>query len=66
MLIESYQKDIEKMKQVTRAIVDSGDSALSDCPVNVDSSMITSADYFSSYAHFGIHHEMLNVSLVLN
>lgn len=62
MLIESYQKDMEKMKQVTRTIVGAGDSQDKVAAVKIDATVGDSADYFNSYSHFGIHHEMLNVS----
>lgn len=55
-------QDISKMKQVTRTIVEAADSldtsmnaCVASVPVRYDS------EYFNSYSHFGIHHEMLNV-----
>lgn len=60
MLIDSYQKDIDKMKQVTRTLVVEGVEVQS---LSTETVAITeSGDYFNSYSHFGIHHEMLNVS----
>ncbi|KAL1506743.1 hypothetical protein ABEB36_006048 [Hypothenemus hampei] len=60
ILIENYQKDMEKMKQITRMLVASGDTAETSNSLIVDSSVGNSEDYFESYAHLGIHHEMLN------
>lgn len=63
MLIDSYQKDIDKMKQVTRTLVVETSEVQS---LNTETVAITaSGDYFNSYSHFGIHHEMLNVSVKL-
>lgn len=62
MLLENYLKDMEKMKEVTRTIVDSGDSSTKKIQINLNSTGCDSSDYFHSYSHFGIHHEMLNVS----
>ncbi|XP_050297614.1 protein arginine N-methyltransferase 1 [Anthonomus grandis grandis] len=60
MLIESFQKDMEKMKQVTRTlVVDSGGDSITKMSPS-DSSLGDSDGYFGSYSHFGIHHEMLN------
>lgn len=64
MLIESYQKDMEKMKEVTRTIVDSGDSVGKEVSHMINSSITDSVDYFNSYSHFSIHHDMLNVIYV--
>lgn len=63
MCLQNALKDISKMKEVTRTIVESGDSfsknlsptSVGALPINCDSS------YFNSYSHFAIHHEMLNV-----
>ncbi|KAF7287877.1 hypothetical protein GWI33_000225 [Rhynchophorus ferrugineus] len=60
MLIESYQKDMEKMKEVTRTIVDSGDSVEKQMSETINCSVTDSVDYFNSYSHFSIHHDMLN------
>lgn len=62
MLLENYLKDMEKMKEVTRTIVDSGDNATKKIQSNFNLTGCDSSDYFNSYSHFGIHHEMLNVS----
>ncbi|CAG9763663.1 unnamed protein product [Ceutorhynchus assimilis] len=65
MLIESYQKDMEKMKQVTRSIIESGDAKTNASSVMIDTTAVReSSDYFNSYSHFGIHHEMLNVKKI--
>nr|CAH7733612.1 unnamed protein product [Callosobruchus chinensis] len=60
MMLEGYQKDMERMKKVTRSIVESADSYHKKSTHNVASSGCESSDYFNSYSHFGIHHEMLN------
>ncbi|XP_056641304.1 uncharacterized protein LOC130448116 [Diorhabda sublineata] len=60
LLLESYCKDIEKMKEVTRTIVEAGDSENKKFPHYVLSSGCQSGDYFNSYSHFGIHYDMLN------
>lgn len=62
MLLENYMRDMDKMKEVTRTIVESGDKYDKTLPHNVISLSNEGTDYFSSYSHFGIHHEMLNVS----
>lgn len=51
------------MKEVTRTIVESGDTlSTSLSPTNVGSLSINcDSSYFNSYSHFAIHHEMLNV-----
>ncbi|XP_063913181.1 protein arginine N-methyltransferase 1 isoform X2 [Zophobas morio] len=61
-LLENAIKDIGKMKEVTRTIVEGGDAAIKNSlpsivghlPLGCDS------DYFNSYSHFAIHHDMLN------
>lgn len=53
---------MEKMREVTRTIVESGESTNRKMAHNVVSSGCESNDYFNSYSHFGIHHDMLNVS----
>nr|XP_023021501.1 protein arginine N-methyltransferase 1 isoform X1 [Leptinotarsa decemlineata] len=60
MLLENYSKDMEKMKEVTRVIVESGDVMNRRIPHNVASAGCDSSDYFNSYSHFAIHHDMLN------
>ncbi|CAG9836155.1 unnamed protein product [Diabrotica balteata] len=60
LMLENYHKDMEKMKEVTRTIVEAGDSAIRKIPHNIVSSGCQSGDYFNSYSHFGIHHDMLN------
>lgn len=51
------------MKEVTRTILESGDTLpRSLSPTNVGSLSINGdSGYFNSYSHFAIHHEMLNV-----
>lgn len=46
------------MREVTRTIVEKTDK-LNPIMVRPD------GDYFSSYSHFGIHHEMLNVNILV-
>ncbi|KAJ8942264.1 hypothetical protein NQ318_008008 [Aromia moschata] len=60
MLLENYVKDMEKMKEVTRNIVEAGDLGLKKVAHNINLAGCDSSDYFNSYAHFGIHHDMLN------
>ncbi|EFA02398.1 protein arginine N-methyltransferase 1 [Tribolium castaneum] len=54
-LLELAVKDIEKMKKITRTFVESRD--VPEKPFHVTG---YDSDYFHSYSHFGIHHEMLN------
>lgn len=61
MLLDNYLKDMEKMKEVTRTIVEAGDTNTRKHLYTSTASDCDSIDYFSSYSHFGIHHEMLNV-----
>ncbi|KAK9872088.1 hypothetical protein WA026_016133 [Henosepilachna vigintioctopunctata] len=56
ILLEKAQKDITKMKEVTRTIIDVSD----DVKIQTTCSLRGDSDYFQSYSHFGIHHEMLN------
>lgn len=60
-LLQRASMDMERMKQVSKSIIDASDSA------EVDTSKIRTlplggahTDYFNSYSHFGIHHEMLS------
>lgn len=57
-------QDISKMKQVTRTIVEAGDlTSTTDIPCVASVPVGYDTEYFNSYSHFGIHHEMLNVSI---
>lgn len=61
-LLQNALKDISKMREVTRTIVESGDknmlaTEVGALPISCDS------NYFNSYSHFAIHHEMLHVSI---
>lgn len=53
---------MEKMRELTKSLVDDDgnvtaiDVTVGSRPLNCDNS------YFGSYSHYGIHHEMLNVS----
>ncbi|XP_030754160.1 protein arginine N-methyltransferase 1 [Sitophilus oryzae] len=60
MLIESYQKDMDKMKQITRTLVDTADSKTKEFSLDNKPLVTDSTDYFNSYAHFSIHYDMLN------
>ncbi|KAB0799400.1 hypothetical protein PPYR_07280 [Photinus pyralis] len=59
-LLKSAMQDMAKMREVTKTIVESGDSKVSlptsvaSVPVGYDN------EYFNTYAHYGIHHEMLS------
>ncbi|XP_017779252.1 PREDICTED: protein arginine N-methyltransferase 1 [Nicrophorus vespilloides] len=59
-MLQNAKDDIDTMKTVTRNIVEAGDSeivlpsSVGDVPVSLDS------EYFNSYSHYGIHHEMLS------
>ncbi|KAJ8971805.1 hypothetical protein NQ317_010780 [Molorchus minor] len=66
MLLENYSKDMEKMKQVTRALVESGDQGTKNVGNMFHLASCGSSDYFNSYSHFGIHHEMLNDTIRTN
>lgn len=50
------------MKLVTKTIIEGSDD---NVPMPTTCSLKGDSDYFHSYSHFGIHHEMLNVSLLL-
>lgn len=54
-LLQNAFRDIEKMKEVTRTIVEVVDNSTKPAFENNSSD----SDYFNSYSHFGIHHEML-------
>lgn len=62
LLLQNALRDIEKMKHVTRIIVETGDSSMQkSVPRNISSLPLScDNDYFNSYAHFSIHHSMLN------
>lgn len=66
MLLENAIKDMSKMKEVTRTLMEVGDSAIKNSLTTVGHLPIgCDSDYFNSYSHFAIHHEMLNVSQVV-
>lgn len=52
--------DMEKMKKITKNLIDNTKSG--DAPQNCVASIRLENDqgYFSTYSHFGIHHEMLS------
>lgn len=56
-MLDKALQDINKMKEVTRVIVEKPDRIH---PFHIKGE---GGDYFGSYSHFGIHHEMLNVSI---
>jgi hypothetical protein len=57
-------QDMAKMREVTRSIVDAGDSNKSCVPTCVASLPLSyDSEYFNSYSHYGIHYEMLNVCM---
>jgi protein arginine N-methyltransferase 3 len=61
MLLENAIKDMSKMKEVTRTLMEVGDSAIKNSLTTVGHLPIgCDSDYFNSYSHFAIHHEMLN------
>lgn len=62
MLLENYMRDMTKMKEVTQTLVETGDTYDKKIPHNVNSLGGERIEYFSAYSHFGIHHDMLNVS----
>lgn len=62
-------EDMNKMKKITRNLVEStniGDSSsvqdTEKCVANVR--LENDQGYFNTYAHFGIHHEMLSVFIL--
>ncbi|XP_045478930.1 protein arginine N-methyltransferase 1 [Harmonia axyridis] len=57
ILLENANKAIDQMKQVTKTIIEGSDS---EVPMPTTCSLKGDSDYFQSYGHFGIHHEMLN------
>lgn len=63
-LLQNAMEDINKMRKVTKNIIEAGDpkSSIPSCvaarPVSCDN------DYFSSYSHFGIHYDMLSVRII--
>lgn len=62
VLLQNALKDIGKMREVARTIVESGDSTKNVGSMEVGSVPLSNdSSYFNSYSHFAIHHEMLNV-----
>ncbi|KAF5274298.1 hypothetical protein FQR65_LT04416 [Abscondita terminalis] len=59
-LLKSAMQDMAKMREVTKSIVESADcktlslTCVGSVPVRYDN------EYFNSYSHHGIHHEMLS------
>ena len=64
LLLQQANEDMAKMRLGMQRILekDSGVSATSTKHCVGSSSLKADESYFSSYAHFGIHHEMLSVS----
>lgn len=59
-------QDMAKMREVTKTIVESGDSSKNLVPTDVASLPITyDSEYFNSYSHYGIHQEMLSVCIII-
>ncbi|KAK4886794.1 hypothetical protein RN001_003065 [Aquatica leii] len=59
-LLKNAMQDMAKMREVTKSIVESGDSK-NLIPINVASIPVGyDNEYFNSYSHYGIHHEMLS------
>jgi len=64
--LKSVMEDMTKMKSIAQVLMTSSDpssSSSTSVPTNVNELKSTSArdeDYFSSYAHYSIHHEMLS------
>ena len=65
--LRAVMEDMTKMKSIAQVLMAPGStadvSAAPALPANVNELKSTSArdeDYFSSYAHYGIHHEMLS------
>ncbi|KAF5302348.1 hypothetical protein FQA39_LY10387 [Lamprigera yunnana] len=58
--LKNAMQDMAKMREVTKTIVESGDSKnlvptnVASVPVHYDN------EYFNSYSHYGIHYEMLS------
>ncbi|XP_044748129.1 protein arginine N-methyltransferase 1 [Coccinella septempunctata] len=57
LLLDNANRDIAQMKQVTKTILEGSDN---DVPMPTTCNLRGDSDYFQSYSHFGIHHEMLN------
>lgn len=58
--------DMEKMKKITKNLIDntkSGDTITPNCVSSIG--LENDQGYFNSYSHFGIHHEMLSVNIFL-
>ncbi|KAK5643429.1 hypothetical protein RI129_007274 [Pyrocoelia pectoralis] len=59
-LLKNAMQDMAKMREVTKTIVESGDSKIL-IPTNVASIPAGyDNEYFNTYSHYGIHHEMLS------
>lgn len=66
--LEQASQDMEIMRKGFQRLLEKEDTKSDDKdkPKNCVSSVSLKADkgYFDSYAHFGIHHEMLSVSKI--
>lgn len=66
-LLEAAAEDMKRMRTLTQELVEGGSSqGQSDRLVDrkvASLSLTEDQSYFDSYAHFGIHHEMLSVSV---
>lgn len=58
--INSLQGTVESMRVSMQIIVGDRDQSQGDCPPKKKCTNYENDSYFSSYSHFGIHHEMLS------
>lgn len=59
-MLEQAMKDMEKMRRITRSLVENSSTSDSEkCVASVK--LENDQGYFNTYSHFGIHHEMLSV-----
>jgi hypothetical protein len=68
--IQILQGDVARMRSLSRALLEAGTSDKTTVEADLDTVVqgIRLEDdeaYFSSYAHFGIHHEMLSVRIIV-
>ena len=65
-LLEAAAEDMKRMRALTQELVEGGNSSSFDKPVDRKVACLSLSEdqsYFDSYAHFGIHLEMLSVIL---
>lgn len=65
LMLQQANEDMKKMREGMKRILEKESDIKEKPTVHCVSNSSLRADegYFSSYAHFGIHHEMLSVSL---